>query len=50
VTNFTFVPYLEEHYGDFTIMIKLYDNDRKKDVKTAFYVIGVVVHPPKEVE
>ena len=43
-TTFEWKPTLQEHYGEFSIMIKLYDNDDEDDVLSSINVFGLVVN------
>jgi hypothetical protein len=43
-TTFEWKPTLQEHYGEFSIMIKLYDNDDENNIMSSINVFGLVVN------
>ena len=42
ITVFEWSPSLPEHYGEYTVLIRLYDDD-KDDPRSTLYVFGVAV-------
>ena len=43
ITVFEWSPSLPEHYGEYTVLIRLYDDDDKDDPRSTLYVFGVAV-------
>ena len=43
-TTFEWNPTLQEHFGEFSVMIKLYDNDDENNVMSSINVFGLVIN------